>query len=270
MGPSVRREADADRPETPMVARPRAKTCVDFPTLSHMHAYAAALALLLASAPAALPVIEPPAAAAPKTVAVDAAKEKADGFVALFNGSDLAGWTGDTKGYKVESIDGAGAIVCQPGGTNLFTKDEYADFELRLEFQLTAGANNGLALRAPVEGDPAYAGFEAQVLDNTAEKYKGLKDWQYHGSLYGVAAATATALRPVGEWNSQTVTMKGKRVTIELNGVTILDVDLDKVAPDGKTVSDHKVEGLTRTKGHIGFCGHGDRVAFRNVRMKKM
>ena len=64
--------------------------------------------------------------------------------------------------------------------------------------------------------------------------------------------------------------MKGKRVTIELNGVTILDVDLDKVAPGGKTVSDHKVEGLTRTKGHIGFCGHGDRVAYRNLRVKKL
>lgn len=242
----------------------------DFPTLSHMHSPVACLAVLLACSPAVRPVAEPPATVAPKPVAVDAAQEKTDGFVALFNGTDLTGWVGDTKGYKVESIDGKGAIVCQPGGTNLFTKDEYADFELRLEFQLTPGANNGLALRAPLEGDPAYAGFESQVLDNTADKYKGLKDWQYHGSLYGVAAATATALKPVGEWNSQTVTMKGRRVTIVLNGVTILDVDLDTAAPGGKTIGGGKVEGLVRTKGHIGFCGHGDRVAFRNVRVKKM
>jgi hypothetical protein len=249
-----------------MVSARAADPRADFPTLSHMHAALPCLALLLAC----LPASEPPAAVAPKAVAADAAQEKTDGFVALFNGKDLEGWVGDTKGYKVESIDGQGAIVCQPGGTNLFTKDEFADFELRLEFQLTPGANNGLALRAPLEGDPAYAGFESQVLDNTDAKYKGLKDWQYHGSLYGVAAATATALKPVGEWNVQTVTMKGKRVTIVLNGVTIVDVDLDKVAPDGKTVSDHKVEGLTREKGHIGFCGHGDRVAFRNIRVKKL
>jgi hypothetical protein len=249
-----------------MVSARAADPRADFPTLSHMHAALPCLALLLVCSPAS----EPPAAVAPKAVAVDAAQEKTDGFVALFNGKDLEGWVGDTKGYKVESIDGQGAVVCQPGGTNLFTKDEFADFELRLEFQLTPGANNGLALRAPLEGDPAYAGFESQVLDNTDAKYKGLKDWQYHGSLYGVAAATATALKPVGEWNVQTVTMKGKRVTIVLNGVTIVDVDLDKVAPGGKTVSDHKVEGLTRTKGHIGFCGHGDRVAFRNLRVKKL
>ena len=249
-----------------MVSPRRVGASAEFLTLSHMHSSFACLALLLACSPA----VEPPAVVAPKAVAVDTAKEKTDGFVALFNGTDLTGWVGDTKGYKVESIDGKGAIVCQPGGTNLFTKDEYADFELRLEFQLSPGANNGLALRAPLEGDPAYAGFESQVLDNTAAQYKGLKDWQYHGSLYGVAAATVSALKPVGEWNSQTVTMKGKRVTIVLNGVTIVDVDLDKVAPGGKTVSDHKVEGLTRTKGHIGFCGHGDRVAFRNVRVKSM
>ena len=64
--------------------------------------------------------------------------------------------------------------------------------------------------------------------------------------------------------------MKGRRVTIELNGAVILDVDLDKAAPDGKTIGGGKVEGLSRTKGHVGFCGHGDRVAFRNVRIRKL
>ena len=54
------------------------------------------------------------------------------------------------------------------------------------------------------------------------------------------------------------------------NGVVIVDIDLDKVAPEGKTSSGNKVEGLTRTAGHLGFCGHGDRVAFRNLRVKKM
>jgi len=237
-------------------------------TLSHMHPIAAAICAPMLVA--LLAPVEPPPAAAPKPVANDAAKEKSEGFTAIFNGKDLEGWVGDTKGYKVETLDSQGAIVCQPNGTNLFSKDEYADFELRFEFQLAPGANNGIALRAPLEGDPAYTGFECQVLDNTAAQYKGLKEWQYHGSIYGVAAATATALKPVGEWNSETITMKGKRVTVVLNGVTIVDVDLDKAAPGGKTISDHKVEGLKRAAGHIGFCGHGDRVAFRNLRVKKL
>ena len=225
-----------------------------------------AIAVLAACAPATLP----PPAAAPKTVTVDADAEKTAGFAPLFNGKDLDGWVGDTKGYKIEDLGGAAAIVCQPGGTNLFTKDEFGDFEFRFEFLLTPGANNGIALRAPTSGDPAYAGFESQILDNMADQYKGLKDWQYHGSIYGIAAATATALRPTGEWNHETITMKGRTIKVELNGVVIIDIDLDKVAPDGKTVSGNKIEGLTRARGHIGFCGHGDRVAYRNLRIRKL
>lgn len=232
-----------------------------------MHATTLALVIALA---ACGPATLPPPSVEPKPVAVDAAKEKTEGFSALFNGKDLDGWVGDTKGYKVEELAGGAAIVCQPNGTNLFTKDEYADFEFRFEFMLAPGANNGIALRSPTEGDPAYVGFESQILDNTADMYKGLKEWQYHGSIYGVSAATATALRKTGEWNHETITMKGKHVTVVLNGVTIVDVDLDKAAPGGKTISDHKVEGLTRTQGHIGFCGHGDRVAYRNLRVKRM
>jgi hypothetical protein len=232
-----------------------------------MHATTIVLfAVLAACAPATLP----PPAAEPKPIAADATKEKSKGFIALFNGKDLDGWTGDTKGYKVEDLGGAPAIVCQPGGTNLFTKDEYADFEFRFEFMLTPGANNGIALRAPTTGDPAYAGFESQILDNTADQYKGLKEWQYHGSIYGISAATATALRKTGEWNHETITMKGRQVKVELNGVVIVDIDLDKVAPGGKTVSGNKVEGLARTQGHIGFCGHGDRVAYRSLRVKRL
>jgi len=232
-----------------------------------MHATTIVLsAVLAACAPATLP----PPAAEPKPIAADATKEKSESFIALFNGKDLDGWTGDTKGYKVEDLGGAPAIVCQPGGTNLFTKDEYADFEFRFEFMLTPGANNGIALRAPTTGDPAYAGFESQILDNTADQYKGLKEWQYHGSIYGISAATATALRKTGEWNHETITMKGRQVKVELNGVVIVDIDLDKVAPGGKTVSGNKVEGLARTQGHIGFCGHGDRVAYRNLRVKRL
>jgi hypothetical protein len=163
-------------------------------------------------------------------------------------------------------FEGAEARFDEAQAAELFA----GDFEFRFEFQLAPGANNGIALRSPNEGDPAYVGFECQVLDNTAEQYKGLERWQYHGSIYGIAAATATALKPVGEWNQETITMKGPKVKVELNGVVIIDIDLDKVAPDGKTVSGHKVDGLTRKTGHLGFCGHGDRVAFKNLRVKRL
>ena len=190
-----------------------------------------------------------------------------EGFQPLFDGKTLDGWIGATKNYTIED----GTLVCPKGkGGKLLTADEYADFVLRFEFQLTPGANNGLGIRAPVEGDAAYTGMELQILDNTAEKYKKLKPYQFHGSIYGIAPAKLGHLRPVGEWNQQEVRCKGRHVTVILNGQTIVDVDLDEVAPDGKTIDGRKHPGLARKRGHIGFLGHGDRVAFRHIRIRSI
>lgn len=194
------------------------------------------------------------------------AAEKEQGFEPLFDGKTLKGWTGATDGYFVED----GAIVCQPGGGgNLYTKGEYGDFVLRFEFKLTPGANNGLGIRAPLQGNAAYVGMELQVLDNSAEKYAKLQPWQYHGSIYGVVAAKRGAQKPVGEWNVQEVTARGNRITVVLNGETIVDADI-KEASTPKTVDGKDHPGLKRKSGHIGFLGHGSRVEFRRLRVRPL
>jgi HEAT repeat protein len=192
-------------------------------------------------------------------------EEEAEGFVPLFNGSDLTGWVGDTKGYIVED----GKIVVDPerGSGNLYTASEYSDFVFRFEFKLTPGANNGLGIRAPLEGDAAYAGLEIQILDDTAPEYKDLKPYQYHGSVYGVVPAKRGFLKPVGEWNEEEVVVRGRRVTIKLNGVTIVDADLDQAATP-QTLDGRDHPGLERERGHIGFLGHGSRLEFRRIRIK--
>lgn len=193
-------------------------------------------------------------------------EEKADGFVSLFNGKTLDGWVGATKGYTVEN----GVLVCKKrGGGNLYTKDEYADFVMRFEFKLEPGANNGLGIRAPLKGNAAYVGMELQILDNTAPRYKNLKPYQYHGSVYGVVPAKRGHLKPLGEWNVQEVTAKGSHVKVVLNGVTIVDADIIK-ASTPKTPDGAKHPGLKNKKGHIGFLGHGARIEFRNLRVKKL
>jgi hypothetical protein len=194
------------------------------------------------------------------------AEEK--GFLSLFDGQTLAGWTGATDAYKVED----GAIVCVPGTAgNLLTEKEYADFVLRFEFQLTAGANNGIGIRCPrqAKGNLHLEGIELQVLDNTAEKYQTLKPYQYHGSVYGIVPAKREFLKPVGEWNSQEVTVQGRKIKVVLNGETIVDCDLDEATQNG-TLDGAEHPGLKRTTGHIGFLGHGDRVAFRNIRLRDL
>jgi hypothetical protein len=163
-----------------------------------------------------------------------------------------------------------GAIISKPQGSgNLYTKDEYGDFHLKFEFKLTPGANNGLGIRAPLKGDAAFVGMELQILDDTAPKYKNLRPYQFHGSIYGVVPAKRGNLKPVGEWNSQEVVAKGNRIKVTLNGTTIVDADIKK-ASTPKTIDGRPHPGLKRTKGHIGFLGHGSRVEFRNIRIKDL
>ena len=187
------------------------------------------------------------------------------GFVSVFNGKDLTGWTGDTKGYVVEN----GEMVCKPGG-NIFIDKEYSDFVFRFEFKLTPGANNGVGIRAPKDdGNPSYTGMEIQILDDRNPKYKDLHEYQAHGSVYGVVPAKRDHLKPVGEWNSEEIIVKGRQVTVILNGVTIVDADLDKASENG-TLDKQAHPGLKNTKGYIGFLGHGDVLWFRNLRVKDL
>jgi hypothetical protein len=195
-------------------------------------------------------------------------QEKRQGFVSLFNGKDLTGWVGGTEGYVVRD----GAIVVEPshGGGNLYTQQEYGDFVLRFEFRLTPGANNGLGIRTPLQGDPAYAGMEIQILDDTSPRYKGwLKDYQHHGSIYGVVPAKTGYLKPVGEWNYEEIAARGKQITVTLNGTTIVDADIEK-ASTPQTLDGRPHPGLKNTKGHLAFCGHGDQVEFRNLRIRPL
>lgn len=195
-------------------------------------------------------------------------EEKSEGFQALFNGSDLSGWIGNKTDYQVDN----GVIVIRPqqgGHGNLFTEKEYGDFIFRFEFKLTPGANNGLGIRAPLEGDAAYVGMELQILDDTAPVYANLEPYQYHGSVYGVIAAKQGYLKPVGQWNQQEVIVKGTRVTIILNGTTIVDGDIAEASKNG-TLDQKEHPGLKRNRGHIGFLGHGSEVFFRNIRIKEI
>jgi hypothetical protein len=196
-------------------------------------------------------------------------QESSDGFKLLFNGNDLTGWVGNKQSYVVKD----GIIICDPslgGNGNLYTEKEYGDFIFRFEFRLTPGANNGLGIRAPLGGDAAYQGMEIQILDDQSPKYAGwLKDYQHHGSIYGVVPAKTGYLKPVGQWNYEQVTAKGKQIRVELNGTTIVDADIEKASTPA-TIDHKEHPGLKQSKGHIGFCGHGDHVEFRNLRIKPL
>jgi hypothetical protein len=190
-----------------------------------------------------------------------------EGFQSIFNGRDFEGWAGPTNEYMVVN----GAFQCRPKkGNTVYTVQEYSDFIVRMEIKLPPGGNNGLAIRYPGDGDTAYIGMcELQVLDDHYEKATGQKidPRQAHGSAYGMVAAARGYQHPIGEWNFEEVTVKGSKIKVELNGTVILDCDLATVT---NFLGDHPHPGKDRTKGHFGFAGHDDPVAFRNIRIKPL
>ncbi|MFQ5570374.1 MAG: DUF1080 domain-containing protein [Rhodothermales bacterium] len=185
------------------------------------------------------------------------------GFVSVFNGVDLTGWTGATDGYAVEN----GRLVClKEGGGNLYLDKPYSNFHFRFEFKLEPGGNNGVGIRAVRGEDAAYHGMEIQILDDSAPIYADLKPWQYHGSIYGVAPAERGHQKPVGEWNEEEIIADGLHITVKLNGAVVVDVDIEEVGRP-ETIDGRAHPGLFNPSGYIGFLGHGHRIEFRRLRI---
>jgi len=194
------------------------------------------------------------------------ASKTPDGFESIFNGKDFTGWQGAVDNYEV--VDGA--VRCKQGkGGVLYTNDQFADFVARLEFKVPVGGNNGLAIRYPGKGDPAYTGMcELQVLDDNSPKYAKLDPRQYHASAYGMAPVYRGGYqRPAGEWNFQEVTVKGPTIKVELNGNVVLNTDLSKIT---EYLANSPHPGKELPSGFFGFAGHGSDVEFRNVKIKKL
>lgn len=216
------------------------------------------------------------------------AEEAAQGFEVLFDGRDLDKWHGNTTGYVPK--DGNIYVTALYGGSgNLYTKKNYSDFILRFDFYFDVPAvNNGIGIRTgkDVTGvDAAYEGMEIQILDHDDPVYqgypfgyKGLRPYQNHGSVYGIAPSEHIDLGPIRQWHSEEIKAVGDRITVTVDGKVITDVDIREatqghnVAPDGSDRNPYTVDhknhpGLFNKEGYISFCGHGPGVMFRNVRV---
>lgn len=205
-------------------------------------------------------------------------EEKKQGFEVLFDGTSLHKWTGNKNSYVIEN----GNIYVSAGygsGGNLYTQKEYSDFVLRFEFCFDReGVNNGIGIRTPMGVDAAYHGMEIQILDHDAPIYKGLHEYQQHGSVYGIIPAKRVKFGPNGTWNVEEIRAVGDHITVTVNSEVILDGNIrtackgHNVSKDGSRRNPYTVDhlnhpGLFNKKGHIGLCGHGAGIRFRNMRV---
>lgn len=194
---------------------------------------------------------------------------RGEGWVDLVT-PDLAHW--EAVGGEKDSWGVEGDILYTSGGKGggwLSTKEEYGDFEFEAEFNVPVNGNSGIFIRAPRDGNPAFAGSEIQVLDDYGPEYHApnneIQPYQYCGSLYSTAAPSRRVSLPAGTWQKMQITCQGPIVKVKLNGVEIVNDDTSKHADKLK---DHP--GLARTKGYIGLQNHGSRLDYRNVRVRSL
>jgi len=192
--------------------------------------------------------------------------EKESGFTSLFNGKDLSGWQGmggSTSNWSAKE----GILSCtgKSGSQWIATKEEFSDFDLRLEFKIPVNGNSGIFIRAPQKGAPWVAGMEIQVLDDYGSKWKNLKPAQFTGAIYAVCAPSVRASKKAGEWQSMRIRCQGSTCEVWLNDKLIVKADLGKLAEKNS-----RVTGLKRTNGFIGLQNHSSPVHYRNLMIKRL
>jgi hypothetical protein len=206
--------------------------------------------------------------------------EKEEGWQLLFDGKSMEHFRGFRKsevpsGWQVE--DGA-ITLAGKGGGDIITKEQYDDFEFSIDWKIAEGGNSGIFYH--VSEDTAYArtynsGPEMQILDDERhpDAKRGVNGNRQAGSLYDLLPLTTPAVKPAGEWNTARLVVKDGKVEHWLNGKKVVQYELGTPAWDSMIQQSKfaTMKGFgTEKEGHIALQDHGDRVSFKNIKIRPL
>lgn len=201
--------------------------------------------------------------------------EQAQGWQLLFDGETASGWRSYRKASLSDgwqAVDGTLARVSDGAG-DIVTLDQYGSFELMVEWRVEAGGNSGIFFRASENNRYIFMSApEVQVLDDDGHR-DGKSPLTSAGSNYGLHPAPRGIVKPAGEWNHVRLLVEGSRVSQWLNGEHVVTYELGSEDWKARVAASKFAawpEYGTLDRGHIGLQDHGDPVAFRNIKIRRI
>jgi hypothetical protein len=201
-------------------------------------------------------------------------KEKAEGWLLLFDGHTLSGWQTSSQRPSKTPVEQGSINPHGCGGYMMIHDKEWGNFVLALDFKISTGCNSGVFVRtSPLKPRPGkdvgFNGIEVQILDSTTAGYHDT------GAIYDLVKPTRNAMKPVGEWNHMVITCNRNILEVELNGAKVSRMDLDEwkepnKRPDG---TGHKFDVAYKDhprQGYIGLQDHGAACWFKNIKLKPL
>jgi len=201
-------------------------------------------------------------------------EQKEQGWILLFNGQSLAGWTTNTQQPSRREVEDHAINPHRCGGYMLIHEKIWSDFLLALDFKISKGCNSGVFIRTfPLTTRPGrdvgYNGIEVAIDDTQGA---GFHDT---GAIYDLVKPSANAMHPPGTWNHMEILCDRNVIQVEMNGKVVTRMDLDEwpeknKRPDG---TDHKFDAALKDhprRGYIGLQDHGGDCWYKNIRIKPL
>ena len=199
----------------------------------------------------------------------------------LFDGSSTDAWEFREGGWvidqdrsltcRMEEVKQKDGRIRHKGMGYVWTRKDYQDFELTFSYKLSEGANSGVFYRTDPT-NPVQGGFEIQLMDDEGfKKTHGVKNAKnLNGAFYDCQAPSADPAKPLGQWNHLKLTCHGPKIRVEINGVLVIDVNVDdwdtpRKNPDGSANKFKTALKDLPRKGRIGFQNHGQVVWFKDI-----